>query len=91
MRVAHGRVGEQHALLLEHPGGEALGAELVELCFVPGAGGAGPSFSRVRQPRRARPALHFIVAVDDDLADEVQQPRRAVALAGSGTARASRR
>lgn len=24
--IAHGRVGQQHALLLEHPGGDGLGA-----------------------------------------------------------------
>ncbi len=83
MRVAHRRIRQQHALLLEHPGGETLGAQLVEQLLRARRRRRQLELRqlRVRQPRRARPAFHFIVAVDDDLADEVQQPRRAVALA----------
>ena len=83
VRVAHRRVGQQHRFCSSIHAAKRSAPSSSSFCFVPGGGGGADRASqlRIRQPRRARPALHFIVAVDDDLADEIQQPRRAIALA----------
>ena len=72
MRIAHRRVGEQNALLDQHPLREALGPELVELLL--GARAAAARSATWRQPRRheLRPGAASStlgVAVDDGLAD----------------------
>ena len=87
--VAEGRVGHQQPLLLEHPGGELLRPQLVELVARARAAwlagrrrrrrsqGTGIA-ARGRRHLRLRagrllPSRHLRVAVDDDVADVRQQ------------------
>ena len=84
MRVAHRRVGEQHALLRQHPLREALGPELIELLLRAGRRRQRSAPSAARGSWNCagpRAVLHFRIAVDDDLADERQDARGAIALA----------
>ncbi len=83
VRVAERRVREQHGLVLQHPLRELRRAHLVEL--LPGASRrlADRQLGRARLDEASRPcaADDFRVAVDDHVAHEAQQPRRAVPLA----------
>jgi hypothetical protein len=73
MRVPHGRVRDEHALLREHPLRETFGAKFIELLLrarrrrlgdtSPWAGAPAPCSS-------AETPFGFRVAVDDGLADE---------------------
>ena len=83
VRVAHRGVGHQGAVLLEHPGGEPLGAALLE--DLPGprqaAAREATGGSRGSSELHRAPALLGLdggVAVDDHLAQVLQQLGRAV-------------
>src|SRR6185437_6542829 len=83
MCITHGRVGEEHARLIEHPSRKALGAE--RLKALPGARRRRRierdcGQSRQREVPRARAALHLLMAVDDRLPDEREDACRAVSL-----------
>ena len=68
---------------VEHPCGEALGTELVELLLAcRAAAAAAPARNARKHGRlRLRVALADLrIAVDDHIADEAQQPRRPIAL-----------
>ena len=83
MCIAHGRVGQQHALFGQHPLGEALGTELIELLLRP-RGGSGERHRRERRGRqinRPRTSPGLGAAVHDDLPDVGEETRRAIALA----------
>ena len=71
----------------EHPFGEALGTELVELLLAAGGGDAGSGRRGTRGnigALRLGVALADLgIAVDDHIADEGQEPRRTVALSGN--------
>jgi len=81
MAVAHGRVGDQQPLLLQHPVGDGLGTFAIEQVFCP--------LGRRIRPQRGclgRPHTHrlsapggFRIAVDGDVGNVCQQPGRAVA------------
>ena len=83
--VAEGGVGEQQALLVEHPFGEARRAQLLEPLAV------ARRRIAVRQPGQRRQLVplgrhgaagHLRVAVDLHVADEAEQPGRPVAALG---------
>ena len=81
MRVAHGGVGDEHALLGAHPFGELSGAELFEALARPIRNGLVRIIGRDRRARgRRRPgaAARFRMAVDGDVGDPGQELGRAV-------------
>ena len=83
VRVAHGRVGDQHALLRQHPLRETFGAELVELLLRARRRRLGHIHlgqARQHHALRLEAPFHFRIAVDDDLADEREDARGTVAL-----------
>src|SRR5262249_54810691 len=84
MRIPHRGVGYQDAALCQHPLGKALRTELIEL--LPGSRRRLHFEGDRRQPGHAelrgpRPALGFLVAVDDRLTDVLEYSGRAIALA----------
>src|SRR5436309_7571210 len=83
MRVAHRGVGEEHAPLGEHPGGQALGPELIESLLRARRRGGQRTRRQLRggEARGARAAGGLGVAVDDDAAEVGEEARGAVALA----------
>ena len=83
VRVAHGRVGDEHALLRQHPLRETFGAELVELLLGARRRRLGHIYlghARQHHGLRLEAPFHFRIAVDDDLADEREDARGTVAL-----------
>jgi hypothetical protein len=81
VRVAPGRVGDQHALLVQHPARETRGAQLPETLPAARRRVAGRYLwqaGRRERPRRG-PSDHLGVAVDDDFAQEAEQAGRPVA------------
>ena len=83
MRIAHAGISQQHALLGEHPVGEPFGAELIKLLLGPGRRWRQRNARQAREHRlrRSRAPDDFRIAIDDDIADETQQPGGPVALA----------
>src|SRR5881394_231199 len=81
MRVAHRGVGEQHPPLGEHPGGEALGPELIESLLRARRRSGQRTRRQLRggEARGARAAGGLGVAVDDDAAEVGEEARGAVA------------
>jgi hypothetical protein len=86
VRVAHRGVGDQHLLLFQHLLREALGTKTLEP--VARARRWRLAQRTIRLPRRPRhrawnrPAFHLRVAVDGDVAEELEQPGCPVAVRG---------
>jgi hypothetical protein len=85
VRIAHGGVGQQHLLLLQHPLREACGAELLRAaaCCRPAAPARAGGGSRTGSCRsgRARP-FDFGIAIDDGFSQKRQNPRGTIAPLG---------
>ena len=86
--VAHGGVGEQDALLATHPLGEFLRAELkkaVAATFGQGCCRIDARQQRLRQRQGGFvAALHFRIAVDQHIADELEHARGTVTARPEG-------
>src|SRR4029077_9088773 len=83
MRVTHRGIGEQHALLLQHPARKSLRPQLIELLFRAGRWRRGVDAREPRQLEglRASTAPGLGVAVDDGIGQERENARRSIPLA----------
>ena len=74
VRIPHAGIRDQHAVLLEHPGGEPLRPQFVQFLFAAGCGRRQDQARQARKHRmlRRRPPCHLGVAVDDDIGDEAE-------------------